>query len=364
MIDRMQLSIRCLANQCKTENLPTELILVEWNPPNDRPSLMDAMVWNGITSDKFQVRIIHVPSAIHEHLNGPAAIPLHQFIAKNVGIRRAKGRFVLATNVDILLSNELVHFLGQRTLRPGHVYRVDRHDATIDPAEFETPKKTLKATADSVIRIHKKQGTLYPHMGVFDRIYRDPRLLWLFSHFHPLAVPFYLLRSLFSRLSLPTETSGTQVLKGWDAYRQAVKSVKRSLKLFNLYGKFLHTNACGDFTLMDRKTWFDLHGYWEFTGFPLHIDGLICHAAKACDVEEVYLPPPCLAFHMEHGNATGYEQYRKKDFAQDMGEKGIPMITEEDFFEILLSFARSKDAILLNDENWGFQSKTFTESSP
>jgi len=33
-------------------------------------------------------------------------------IAKNVGIRRARGRFVLSTNIDILLSNELVDYIA------------------------------------------------------------------------------------------------------------------------------------------------------------------------------------------------------------------------------------------------------------
>jgi hypothetical protein len=38
-------------------------------------------------------------------------------IAKNVGIRRARGRFVLATNVDILLDDALVRFLRDRRRR-------------------------------------------------------------------------------------------------------------------------------------------------------------------------------------------------------------------------------------------------------
>jgi len=33
-------------------------------------------------------------------------------IAKNVGIRRARGRFVLCTNVDLLFSDKMVRFLA------------------------------------------------------------------------------------------------------------------------------------------------------------------------------------------------------------------------------------------------------------
>ena len=59
-------------------------------------------------------------------------LPLFQMIAKNVGIRRARGRFVLVTNIDIVFSNELVEYLASGRLEPGLLYRVDRHDIQPD----------------------------------------------------------------------------------------------------------------------------------------------------------------------------------------------------------------------------------------
>ena len=53
-------------------------------------------------------------------------------IGKNVGIRRARGQFVLATNIDILFSDELAKYLAARRLEPGRMYRIDRHDAMSD----------------------------------------------------------------------------------------------------------------------------------------------------------------------------------------------------------------------------------------
>src|SRR5262249_11222365 len=55
-------------------------------------------------------------------------IPLHQMIAKNVGIRRARGKFVLATNLDIVFSTELMEFLAARQLDANAMYRMDRFD--------------------------------------------------------------------------------------------------------------------------------------------------------------------------------------------------------------------------------------------
>ena len=59
-----------------------------------------------------QVRFIEVPPEVHRRFAHAEALPLYQMIAKNVGIRRARGQFVLATNIDILFSNELARFLA------------------------------------------------------------------------------------------------------------------------------------------------------------------------------------------------------------------------------------------------------------
>jgi hypothetical protein len=52
------------------------------------------------------VRVITVPSDLHDTLNSTS--PVLEFHAKNVGIRRARGDFVLVTNPDILFSTALI----------------------------------------------------------------------------------------------------------------------------------------------------------------------------------------------------------------------------------------------------------------
>src|SRR5262249_16517582 len=41
----------------------------------------------------------------------------------------------------------------------------------------------------------------------------------------------------------------------------------------------LHTNACGDFTLMAACHWWDIRGYPEFEIYSFNIDSLGCHMA-------------------------------------------------------------------------------------
>src|SRR5205823_6021070 len=95
---RTQIFLDALAAQCERHGLDAELVLVEWNPPADRPGLRDALRWPE-PGNHFEARIIEVPESIHSRLEHSDQLPLFQMIAKNVGIRRARGSFVLATNI-------------------------------------------------------------------------------------------------------------------------------------------------------------------------------------------------------------------------------------------------------------------------
>src|SRR5579864_5105979 len=127
LLHRMQAFVNGWIGQCKRHGLSSELIVVEWNPPEDRPPLMHALEWPANTSP-CDVRFIEVPREAHRQYRHAEAMPLYQMIAKNVGIRRARGRFVLATNIDILFSDELVRYLAEGHLERGRMYRIDRHD--------------------------------------------------------------------------------------------------------------------------------------------------------------------------------------------------------------------------------------------
>jgi hypothetical protein len=82
-------------------------------------------------------------------------------IAKNVGIRRAGGRLILATNIDIIFSTELIEHIASGRLQPGCLYRVDRHDIQSnfpDPASLEDQ---MEYCASHQLRLHTRSGS-YP----------------------------------------------------------------------------------------------------------------------------------------------------------------------------------------------------------
>src|SRR6185312_5942122 len=133
--------------------------VVEWNPPADRPRL--AEVLRLPKKHACTYRFIEVPEALHRTLAHSESLPLFQMIAKNVGIRRARGQFVLATNIDILMSPELVEFLAQKRLEPGCLYRVDRCDVESNIPFGESADRVLEYCRSHQIRVNRRAGT-YP----------------------------------------------------------------------------------------------------------------------------------------------------------------------------------------------------------
>jgi hypothetical protein len=67
----------------------------------------------------------------------------------------------------------------------------------------------------------------------------------------------------------------------------------------------LHTNACGDFTLMALGQWHRLRGHpHDSTVLTLDIDSLVMHAAAALGVRECRWPDDCRIFKPSHGNLS------------------------------------------------------------
>ena len=158
LLRRMQTFVNALIGQCKRHGLRAELVLVEWNPPPDRPRFIEALRWPEKT-DPCQVRIIEVPPELHQRFRHSEHLPLFQMIAKNVGIRRARGRFIVATNIDILLSDELMRALARGQLRRGRMYRIDRHDVMTDVPVFADVTEQLRYCETHLLRLNCREGT-------------------------------------------------------------------------------------------------------------------------------------------------------------------------------------------------------------
>jgi hypothetical protein len=158
LLGRMQAFVNGWIEQARRYHIPSEMIIVEWNPPQDRLRLAEALQWPAQWGP-CQVRFIEVPPEVHRRFAHAEALPLYQMIAKNVGIRRARAPFVLVTNIDILFSSELAAFLGERRLQPDRMYRMDRHDVMSQVPVDAPVERQLDYCRTHLIRVNVREGT-------------------------------------------------------------------------------------------------------------------------------------------------------------------------------------------------------------
>ena len=333
LLRRMQLFVNGLLSQCRRYRLDAEFVLVEWNPPPDRPRLVDALRWPG---GPCCVRIIEVPPHIHMQFKHSKMLPLFQMIAKNVAIRRAQGRFVLATNVDILFSNELMSFLASGSLRKECMYRVDRHDVPPDVPLTASTDEQLDFCKRNAFRVCRRDGTYNLRSARSGRTKsRTPSV-----------------RGEFREISAQFLPAGVmEYLRGFKTHlTHRAKPVR------------LHTNASGDFTLMAREQWFRVRGYPELHMFSPHLDSLLCYVAYYAGVKEVVLP--YRIFHIEHSGTLARDVERtSEDLDKPLSKAGVPQLTWKELQAWATRMHRERRPIILNDENWGLAQESFPETT-
>ncbi len=340
LLPRMQMFVDGLVVQCNRHHLDAELIIVEWNPPPDRPRLFEAIRIPADTGS-CHIRIVEVPPAVHAQFEGSASLPLFQMVGKNTGIRRAHGEFVLATNVDILFSEVLMRFLASKQLRNDMMYRVDRYDVRADiPPGLSVPER-LDWCRNNIVRINGSDGTIAVKFGN----------------------------------SLQACTVKKNMIKKATAFLAGRR-------------RFLHTNACGDFTLLAREKWMAVRGYPELRVFALYQDGLLCYAAHFAGAREMRLKDPMRIYHIDHpprGDGAGRAEKLLKPMHRnpvqepvggwllrrpgllkdnDIENEGVFPLSYAQYRVWVKQMRRRKTPILFNqDDSWGLADTSLKEWS-
>ncbi|MBV1900915.1 MAG: hypothetical protein KUG56_04505 [Kordiimonadaceae bacterium] len=227
----------------------TELILVEWNPPVENPLMAEQFSYPE-NHPYVSVVIITVPKKLHDQYITGANMPLYQMIGKNVGIRRARGRFVVATNIDVLLSEALFSAIVKPDLAAGNLYRSNRWD--ID-------RKILdEANAGDMISAAESM--------TFQVQYR----------------------------------AGTQQRDTANPHHEPEKIIVAGNRTEQHLLPQLHTMACGDFQMMARDDWFTMRGYAELDGYSFHLDSLFALMCHYQGFNEHVFSDECPHFHIDH----------------------------------------------------------------
>jgi hypothetical protein len=127
---------------------------------------------------------------------------------------------------------------------------------------------------------------------------------------------------------------------------------------------FLHTNGCGDFTLLARERWFDLRAYAEFDFFSMNLDSLFCFAAHHGGAREAVLADPLRIYHIEHGKGSGWTPEGQKKLFDRVAALGIPMLENDAVLMMAQQMRRLDAPMIFNPENWGLADFDLPETMP
>jgi hypothetical protein len=130
------------------QHVASEVVFVEWNPVPDRPLLADVLARD---CPDVPLRSFVVAPQYQTALTQNPAIGYLEFVAKNVGLRRASAPLVLSTNTDVFLGREVVNGIAG-ALAPGTVYRAARYDVKLGADRTRVTWNLLEDPASHVRR--------------------------------------------------------------------------------------------------------------------------------------------------------------------------------------------------------------------
>ena len=125
----------------------------------------------------------------------------------------------------------------------------------------------------------------------------------------------------------------------------------------------LHTNQCGDFTLMSRDNWFRLRGHAELPMYSLHVDSLLCYCAYHAGLKEKALASPLRIYHVEHEKGSGWTPEGRDRLDERLRTAGIPSISNKQLDDWAVQMRTAGTPMMFNGPDWGLVTEDLPEYS-
>jgi len=309
---RLQLCVIRLADQLNRMQVQAEIVFVNYNPITAGEPIETFIKWPRST-ENVKVKVVTVPNEVHADLTSAGQrkpVPVLEYIAKNVGIRRASGEFIVSMNPDILFLDETIEQLASTSLDLRTYYRADRVDYRIgESSEDPTWEKVYNGSICCYLI-----GFRYPMKG-----YSPLKLVALraFNRFR-----------LFFHLKFIHWFKPVFALVGWKPNPHNAEY-------------HFHCNVSGDFIMMHRTIWHQLKGNPERSYVALHTDAKMVVMAGVSGLAEVVLPQPI--FHRDHQRRFDASEKHNAELRE------VYLKFQSDAQEMM----RSGDIRIDNDDHWG-----------
>ncbi|MEW6088411.1 MAG: hypothetical protein AB1498_08925 [bacterium] len=245
MFKRTQTTLSSVIGQLEKYKLKSEVILTDYNPPSHKPLLKDVLCWPEETK-YCTIRYLVVPSSIHTRFKDSDKTPYNFSVAQNAGLKRARGKFVLMTSIDILFSDELIEFVAKEILEADKIYRTDRQDVN---------RNILEVSSADLLEFCRKN------------------VIWIHTR----------------NISIPVVRKK----------KQHLRSRNLDINAGNRDFPNLHLNGA-DLLLMSRESWHSLRGFPERDNLGLGVEILLCNMAYLKGIKEEMLPDECCIYHIDH----------------------------------------------------------------
>jgi hypothetical protein len=155
--DRLLNALNFNLARLRERGVACEVVLVEWNPVAGRPFLWVVVGQHVAMHDGEALTRIVVAPEYHGAMTQNPRLEYLEYVAKNVGIRRATAPWILVTNTDVLLGRAVVEALARGELAAGTLYRAPRYDIKIGADQSRLGWDALEDPAN-----HVRQPVLRP----------------------------------------------------------------------------------------------------------------------------------------------------------------------------------------------------------
>lgn len=126
----------------------------------------------------------------------------------------------------------------------------------------------------------------------------------------------------------------------------------------------IHSNACGDFTLLSKKDWDLLRGYVEWPIYSFHIDSILMYQGILGPLKQVNFGSRKPIYHIEHQIGSGYTPEGVNHLFERLEKAGIPYLSDEELFSLAIDAydeSKKNNILQLQTEDWGLPDQNLPE---